>query len=291
MQSIPSLIKKQMRIMQKNELVGYLVYIKLARKMKNDENKTTLLKMAEQEKEHYVLWSNYLGPLKSGYRLSVWFYQLITFLLGYTFALKILEKAEDKSKHFYTSIEQYVPEASQIAQEEDSHEVALIAMLDEERLQYVGSMVLGLNDALVELTGTLAGLTFALSNPRLISLSGLITGIAASLSMAASQYLSSKADDLPNAFKSALYTGIAYLITVALLVVPYLVIPNNPYLSLGIMLGVVILIILFFNWYISVAKSTPFKQRFWSMIAISLGVAVISFGIGTLIKMVLGIDI
>jgi len=41
-----------------------------------------------------------------------------------------------------------------------------------------------------------------------------------------------------------------------------------------------ILIILVFNFYISVAKDLPFKQRFFEMAGISLGVAVISFIIG-----------
>ncbi|MEG2082956.1 MAG: rubrerythrin family protein, partial [Oscillospiraceae bacterium] len=75
-----------------------------------------------------------------------------------------------------------VPEAAQISHEEEIHENALIEMLDEERLQYVGSMVLGLNDALVELTGTIAGMTFALMNTRLVALSGIITGVSATLS-------------------------------------------------------------------------------------------------------------
>jgi len=201
-----------------------------------------------------------------------------------------MERGEDRAKIFYTEISQYVGQASQIALDEDEHEKELIEMLDEDRLNYVGAMVLGLNDALVELSGTLAGLTFALADPKLISLSGLITGIAASLSMAASQYLSEKADNNKNALKSALYTGIAYVITVALLILPYLLIPN-PYISLVVMLGTVVFIIFFFNYYISVAKNIPFKKRFIQMSIISLSVAAISFGIGMLIKLVLGISV
>jgi VIT1/CCC1 family predicted Fe2+/Mn2+ transporter len=163
-------------------------------------------------------------------------------------------------------------------------------MLDEERLGYVGSMVLGLNDALVELSGTLAGLTFAFQDTRLISLSGLITGIAASLSMAASEYLSSKADNQENAFKSSLYTGGAYIITVILLVLPYLLI-TNPFVALGVMLGTVVLIIFIFNFYISVAKNLNFKKRFLQMAAISLGVAALSFVIGIGIDAILGVNI
>ena len=50
----------------------------------------------------------------------------------------------------------------------------------------MGSVVLGLNDELVEFTGALAGFTLALSDHRLIALTGSITGIAAALSMASS---------------------------------------------------------------------------------------------------------
>ena len=289
MKEYPAHIKKQIKAMQRDELTGYYVYKAIAKRMKNSENKAILERIAQQEKNHYDIWTMYLGELGSTYKFKVFIYMILNFFLGFTFTLKLMEMGEDKSKKFYDSIGEYIDEAASIALEEDSHEIELIEMLDEERLNYVGSMVLGLNDALVELTGTLAGLTFALSDPLLISLSGLITGIAASLSMASSEYLSAKADNLPNAKKSAIYTGIAYFITVILLVLPYLLIANK-FISLSVMLGVVVLIILFFNYYISVAKSIPFKKRFWQMIFISLGVAVISFGIGTLIKLFLGVD-
>lgn len=291
MSTYPKAIEKQIRAMQRDELIGYLVYKKIAKRMKNIENRDILNRIAQQEKNHYDIWTTYLGELKNGFRLQVFIYHIISMLFGYTFALKIMENAEDKSKKFYHSIATHIPEAKAIALEEESHEMELIELLDEERLNYVGSMVLGLNDALVELTGTLAGLTFALQDPKLISLSGLITGIAASFSMAASEYLSAKADNLPNAFKSAVYTGIAYLVTVALLVTPYLLIPASPYIALATMLGIVVFIIFFFNWYISIAKSVSFKKRFWPMISISLGVAILSFGIGLAVKYFLGIDV
>ena len=94
-------------------------------------------------------------------------------------------------------------------------------------------MVLGLNDALVELTGALAGLMLALQNVKLISLSGLITGIAASLSIAASEYLSTRSEDIgKHPVSAAIYIGIAYIITVTLLILPYLLLTNY-YLDLA----------------------------------------------------------
>ena len=129
-------------------------------------------------------------------------------------------------------------------------------------------MVLGLNDALVELSGHW-GLTFALKNTRLIALSGLITGISATLSMASSEYLSSKNRNEENAGKSAMYTGVAYLITVAAMVLPYLLL-SNYLVALGTMLAVVLLIIVLFTYYTSVAKGLPFGSRFREMAFISI---------------------
>jgi VIT1/CCC1 family predicted Fe2+/Mn2+ transporter len=165
-------------------------------------------------------------------------------------------------------------------------------MLDEERLQYVGAIVLGLNDALVELTGTIAGLTFALTNTRVVALAAIITGIAATLSMGASNYLAQKAEHNPHPLKAALYTGIAYLITVIVLVLPYLVLDKHLYLlAFIIMLISCIVIIFVFNFYLSVAQRQPFLSRFGHMAAISLGVATISFLIGLAAKALLGVDL
>jgi VIT1/CCC1 family predicted Fe2+/Mn2+ transporter len=201
-----------------------------------------------------------------------------------------MERGEEDAQKAYSKLNGFEDIIKQITNEEEEHEKKLIDMLDEERLNYVGSMVLGLNDALVELSGTLAGLTFAFQDTRLISLSGLITGIAATLSMAASEFLSSREDKQKNALKSSIYTGGAYLVTVALLVLPYLLI-TNPFIALAVMISVVVFIIFFFNLYISVAKNLNFKKRFLQMAIISLSVAALSFVIGIGIEKILGVSL
>ncbi|MBU0996424.1 MAG: VIT1/CCC1 transporter family protein [Firmicutes bacterium] len=290
MTEVPKKIRKDIISKQRGEITEYHIYKIIAKRTKSIENKKILERIANDELRHYKMWTAYLKKDVKPNRLRIIYYSILSFILGYTFAIKIMEQGEENAKADYNSLAEFAPQATQIALEEDEHENALIKMLDEERLSYVGSMVLGLNDALVELSGTLAGLTFAFSNTKLISLSGLITGIAASLSMAASEYLSAKSDENPNALKSALYTGVAYVITVAILILPYLLL-SNPFIALGIMLFSVVLIIFLFNYYISVAKDLNFKKRFFQMAIISISVAVISFGIGILVKSVLGIDI
>lgn len=277
---------------QQNEVDEHSIYTAIAATVKDPHDRETLLKIANEELVHARQWEKYTGLMPSPNSGKVMRYSLLAKIFGYTFAIKLMENGEQNAEDTYSQIADEVPEASRIAQEEQQHENALIEILDEERLQYVGSMVLGLNDALVELTGTLAGLSFALQNNRLVALSGLITGVSATFSMTASAYLSAKSDDDPHALKSCAYTGIMYLITVVLLVAPYLLFPAGAYVaSLVTMLVFVALIILGFNYYISVAKSLNFKQRFTEMFVISGSVAVLSFVVGLLVKAWLGIDV
>jgi len=283
---------KKILWIQKAEITEYYVYQNIAKRIKDEDNKAILLKIANEEKAHAKIWQGYTKVDVKPNQWSIAFYAILNLIFGYTFALKLMEKGEEKANQFYVDIAKQIPIAQKIAAEEDEHEQSLIAMLDEERLQYVGSMVLGLNDALVELTGTLAGLSFALQNTKIIALSGLVTGISATLSMASSEYLSSRSDGNPNALKSAAYTGFMYIVAVLLLVLPYLILPEKDFvLALVSMLVIVIIIIFIFTYYISVAKDLPFKRRFWEMALISLSVATLSFFIGLAIKYFLGIEI
>ena len=225
-------------------------------------------------------------------RARIALFTVLSRVIGVTFTIKLFEQGEETGIADLRTIEQELPEARAILAEEEEHEKKLMELIDEERLHYIGSVVLGLNDAMVELTGTIAGLTFALANCRLVALSGLITGISATLSMAASNYLAQRAEGNGKALKSSLYTGVAYLLAVAVIILPYLLLPNSWYVAaFAIMLGSVILIILGFNYYTSVAQGTPFFKRFAEMALISLGVAALSFGIGLAAKALLGIQV
>ena len=282
---------EQIKGFQKNEITEYHIYSRLARNTKNKENREVLEKIASEEKAHYSFWKTFTGSEIKPSAGRVIFYYLLARILGLTFGIKLMERGESQANINYNSFAQIIPEAVKIANDEDAHEQELIKMIQEEKLNYVGSVVLGLNDALVELTGALAGLSFALQNTRVIALVGLITGIAASLSMAASEYLSTKAEESGNeAVISALYTGIAYVFTVFILILPYFLFTHY-LVCLAITILLAILIIFLFNFYISVAKDYNFNKRFTEMLVISLGVASVSFGIGYLIRNIFGIDV
>ena len=280
------------RRMQQNELTESMIYEKIAAFAKGEENRQTLLRLSREEKAHYLIWQKYTGLEMKPEGFKVLKYTLIARILGFTFAVKLMERGESHAQEEYALLAKEVEESISIRQQEEEHEQALLAMLDEERLQYVGSMVLGLNDALVELTGSLAGFAFALQNNRLIALSGLIVGISATFSMASSEFLAARSEGRSDALKSCTYTGVAYLLTVIALIAPYLLLPSEQYMAALIcMLAVVILIIAGFTYYTSVAQDQPFKSRFLEMAVISISVAVVSFIVGILAKQFLGVDL
>ena len=284
-------VRKQVLTFQQTEITEHHIYKRLAKKVNSPENAKIIEQIAEDELRHYNGWKKYTNQEIQPRWFMVWFYYLISVAFGFTFGIKLMERGEENAQENYAGISHTIPEAIKFQHEEDVHEEQLINMLDEERLRYAGSIVLGLNDALVELTGALAGLTLALQDVKLIALSGLITGIAASMSMAASEYLSTRSEDTTkHPVRAAIYTGIAYIITVALLVLPYLLF-DNYILDLIITLTTAVVIIAVFNYYISIAKGESFRARFTEMAGLSLAVALFSFVIGYFIRQWLGIEV
>ncbi|WP_143611730.1 MULTISPECIES: VIT1/CCC1 transporter family protein [unclassified Thermosipho (in: thermotogales)] len=283
-------LKKILYGFQRNEITEFYVYRFLSKISKN-KNSKVLRKIAEDEFRHYNILKKYSKKdLHPNYLKIIW-HIFIYFILGLTFSLNAMEKGEEKAQKNYLMLKDEIPEIEKIILDEDLHEKELLKLIDEERIKYISSMVLGLNDALVELTGTLAGLTFAFQNSKLVALSGVITGIAASFSMSASEYLSQRSDpNSQNPLKSAIYTGIAYIFTVFLLVMPYILVPN-PFFALVFLLVIALVIILFFSYFVSIVQNKSFKGYFSEMFLISFGVMGLSFIIGIIAKMLFNIDI
>jgi VIT1/CCC1 family predicted Fe2+/Mn2+ transporter len=276
---------------QRNEITEHLIYDRLSRSMKDPNNKEVLKRISDEELRHYNFWKKYTHRDVKPNMWKVWKYLLISKIFGITFGIKLMENGEEEAQATYERISEFIPEAKDIVRDEDEHERQLMDLIDEERLKYVGSMILGLNDALVEFTGALAGYTFALPNTRIVAMTGLITGVAASLSMATSEYLSTKSEgDARSPLKAASYTGIAYILTVLFLIAPYLIL-TDAYICLGFEIMDAIIVIFLFTFYISVARDLPFKKRFLEMAAISLGIAGLTFTIGVFIRIFLNVEV
>jgi VIT1/CCC1 family predicted Fe2+/Mn2+ transporter len=284
-------LRERMRNAERQEITEYYIYTSLAERTKDPHNREVLSRIAEDEKSHYGVWKDLTGEEVGPDRVKIWTFVAIARILGLTFAIKLMEKGEGQALDVYRELEGEVPEVAEIIPDENRHEDDLIKLIDEQRLRYVGSIVLGLSDAIVELTGTLAGLSFALQDTQLVAVAGLITGVAASLSMGASEYLSEKSGEgSGEPLRAAGYTGAAYVVTVVLLILPFLLLRDYVHALISTLLAAV-LVIFSFTYYLSVARDLDFKKRFLEMVAISLGVAGVSFVLGIFIRVALGVEV
>jgi len=275
---------------QRTEITEHHIYRILAAKTKNAANRRVLEKISQKEHGHNDYWKSVTHADVKPSKLKIFVYVTIAYLFGLTFGLRFMEHGEELAQKTYKKLLKQFPKVADIIKDEHVHEQQLLGMINEEKLEYTGSIVLGLNDALVELTGSLAGLTLALQNTKLVSITGLIVGIAAALSMAASEYLSKSEEDSSKALKSSTYTGMAYIMAVMILVAPYFLF-KNPFFALGTTFVCALLIIFFFTFYISVAKNLDFKKKFLRMAMISIGVAAINFVIGLIVRKYLHVDV
>jgi len=275
--------------LQRMERTEMEVYRRLANREKKAENKNILQKIYIQEINHYNLLKEKTGEDVDYSKFRVYFHVITSIFLGLTFSLKLMEKTEQNAAREYRDLGY-----DDIAEEEDEHEKELLSLLEEDALNYLSSIILGLSDALVELTGALAGLTFAFQELRIVALAGLVTGISASFSMAASEFLATKEENSNRSpIKAALFTGSAYIITVFLLVIPYLLLTDNSEIIFGLEPHIQALIITFiiglliiamFNFYVSVAQDKSFNRRFIEMVIILLIVTMISFLVGLILR-------
>ncbi len=282
--------------LQRMEATEAEVYRRLAKMQPDPVNQSILNGIALEEERHEAVIAKMTGKQVKADANKVRRQIILAKLFGFTFSVKMMEATEQDAAAEYRELGLY-----EIAEEEEAHEQNMISMLDEERLRYSGSVVLGLSDALVELTGALAGLTFALQNLQLVALAGLVTGIAAAFSMGASEYLSSRAEKkAESAVKAAFFTWLSYLVTVFLLVGPYLVFQADspdfhglePHVqALLCTFAIGLLIVAVFNFYVSVVEEVSFRSRFMEMAGILGVVSLISYGIGLALRSMLGIDV
>ncbi|MGQ9560930.1 MAG: VIT1/CCC1 transporter family protein [Candidatus Oleimicrobiaceae bacterium] len=282
--------RERARRYQRIELTEREIYRRLAR-LSTGHNRQVLEGIAGDELRHYEEWRKVTGQEVRARWPTVMLFVALGRLLGLTFALKLMEEAERYAQGEYARAAGELSTAEELRREEEAHEASLLELLREEHLRYVGAIVLGLNDALVELTGGLAGLTLALRRPRLVALSGVVVGLAAAMSMAASAYLATKAEEGgKEPARSSAYTGAAYVVTVAVLIVPFLI-SQSALAALACSLAASVLIIAAFTFYTAVALDRPFGRQFLEMASISLGVAIVSFAIGYLARAILGVEV
>ena len=148
------------------------------------------------------------------------------------------------------------------------------------------SIILGMHDAIVSLTGLIAGLFFAFTDSNIIIISCIISSITASISMGAANYLAVRTTNKRHALKSAIYTFVAYMMTCVLLILPFFVI-NDRTATLIAIIFMAIFIIFAFNLFFY--RGTRFWAQFFEMLSICTLVSVVAFFIGEIANKIFGI--
>ncbi|NTW56014.1 MAG: rubrerythrin family protein [Chlorobiaceae bacterium] len=262
-------------IFQRNELTDHYIYKNLAGRITGVKNRRIMAQIADDEMRHYSIWKNYTQKDVSPRRVKVWFYAFVSSVFGLLFGIKLMEKSEKKSHDLYSRIPGLYKEINGIIRDEEEHEQALLSLLDEDLMNSTASLVLGFNNALVEMIGIVAGLTFALQDSVLVALTASVAGLSAAVAMGASRFFSEKSD-MPGGspFRAAVSAGFAYIIIVALLVFPYLLF-SNIFICFGITLFSALCITGFFSFYIAVCRNRPFRSRFFEVIGLVVFVSLI----------------
>ena len=277
--------------MQRNEITEYFIYDRLAQATSDTHNRGVLKRISSDELRHHNLCNEYTCQDVKPIKPKIWLYYFISRIFGMTFGLKLMERGEEKAHLTYQQLAKSMPDIGSIAQDEARHERQLIDLIDDERLKYTSDVVRGLNVALVELTGALAGLTLAVQNTGFVVTTGMIIGIIMSLSVAGTEYIATKSGSaIKKPLKSVIYAGLANIFTVLFLLFPYFLF-TNIYFSLGFMILNALIIISIFAFYISVTRDLSVKKMFLEMAGISLGVAALAFGIGLLARTFLHIHV
>ncbi len=279
-----------------DELTDYTLYTTLAKTLKNEVFVSAFAKLASMEQRHLEFWQKFVpdhrARLNSSLIRRALFFRRI---FGLTFAIRYLERHEINSIKKYKSVAHLVPPEDKAAfdevlADEEEHESGLSADVESSTVRYISFVVLGLADALVEISGIHAGSLGIYNRTEIAGLAGIIAGAAASLAMASAAYAQAKQGFKGSASASAAYTGVSYFITAVILATPYFL-TKSQVEALGISLTLAVLIVTFASYYGSVISMKPFRRDYLELLGILLSVTLALYLFGYFIRIETGITV
>jgi vacuolar iron transporter family protein len=280
----------------RDEYTDGRVYQMLSQHEKNHAFKKALEDLARGEQSHYEFWKAYTPdiPVKVK-KLKVYFTLLLRLTLGLTFTMKFLERHEDALHERYRQMMKSIPQADKarfeaMMEEEEHQESLLMGEIHEGRVKYMSFIVLGLADAVVEISGIHAGSLGIYNRTELAGLAGVVAGMAASIAMASAAYAQAKQGFEGSAKWSAIYTGVSYMFTAIFLALPYFL-TVNMYVALGASLIVGVALVAMMTYYDTVISARKFKRQFAEIAGIILAATFALYIAGSLIGRLLGIVI
>jgi VIT1/CCC1 family predicted Fe2+/Mn2+ transporter len=228
-------------------------------------------------------------------RFRVYGIRLLEAILGATFAIKFLQRHEKSTVKRYRSIERLIPESDResfgrMLKEEEEHEARLAEQTEGTVLRYMSFVVLGLADAIVEISGIHAGSLGIYNSTELTGLAGIVAGAAASISMASAAFAQAKQGFQGSAKVSAAITGASYFSNAVCLAAPYFLTSDAAYAMVA-SLGIAVLVLVFTSYYNSIISGAHFLRDFAELAGTMFAATVVLLVLGVVIRTHFGISI
>lgn len=292
----PKLVKAA-KVGLDDEFTDRTLYERLSLSVKNNPSFSEALKqLSTTENRHLEFWQRFVPDAKPRAKMRIIYWVLfLRRVLGLTFIIRYLNRHEAGAVAQYKSVAGLIPEDDrkefdEMLADEVAHEREFSMKIETSAIRYISFVVLGLADALVEITGIHAGSLGIYNKTELAGLAGVVAGAAASLAMASAAFAQAKQGFQGSARRSAVYTGVSYFITAILLATPYFL-TGNMIDALFASLVMAIVIITFTTYYSSVISEKPFFRDFIEILLIMLGVTVALYLFGYFIRIETGITV
>jgi VIT1/CCC1 family predicted Fe2+/Mn2+ transporter len=280
----------------RDEYIDHRVYSYLAKIEKNEERKKILENFGKMEHEHYIFWKSLMKKEMKDSSLDnirIKLFILFKYIFGLIFTIKFMERNEKRVIEEYKKLlNRLEGETKQklelIIKDEIEHENFWMNQIKDETTRYLGFIILGLADAIIEITGVHAGFLGVTASTIIAGIAGLVVGVSASLAMTSAAYLQAKQSEGSNPRISAIYTGIFYILAAVALATPYFM-THDMLLAFSSSLIIAIMLIGFFNFYSSVIFERKFAKEFLTSTIIILVTAAAAFIVGEFLGNIFGI--
>jgi VIT1/CCC1 family predicted Fe2+/Mn2+ transporter len=278
------------RVRMSDEWSDFTLYDRLAKTVQSDSPFAGVLhELSRTEHGHFEFWRKYVPDEQPKLaRLKLYWILFLRRFFGLTFATRYLDRHEASVVSKYQSIAPMIPESDRSAFEamvadEKEHEKAFAMKVESSAVRYIAFVVLGLADALVEISGIHAGWLGLFEKTEIAGLAGIIAGGAASLAMASAAFAQAKQGFQGSARLSAVYTGVSYFITAVILATPYFL-TTNMIAALAASLTLAVVILAITTWYSIVIQQKFFLKDFVEILAILFATTIVVFLLGAFVS-------
>lgn len=278
------------RVRMSDEWSDHTLYERLSKTVDSDSPFATVLKeLSATEQRHFEFWRRYVpGEEPKLAKLKLYWVLFLRRFLGLTFATRYLDRHEEKVVKEYQALAGLIPESDMAAfgemvEDEREHEKAFALKVESSAVRYISFVVLGLADALVEISGIHAGSLGFYDRTEIAGLAGVIAGGAASLAMASAAYAQAKQGFKGSARLSASYTGVSYFVTAISLATPYFL-TSDMVLALSTSLSLAVIILAVTTWYSVVIQEKAFMKDFAEILLILFATTAALYIFGSLVR-------